>query len=66
MHMMNDVLCGHFDDFILVFLDDILVYSPMVEHHAKHLGKVIGHLEDASLVCQGEQMQYHGPRNGVT
>ena len=38
MNMMNDVLSDYLDDFVLVFLDDILVYSCIVEIHAKHLG----------------------------
>ena len=41
MNMMNDVLSDYLDDFVLVFLDDILVYSRTVEIHAKHLGKVL-------------------------
>ena len=28
-------------DFVLVFLDNILVYSHIVEIHAEHLGKVL-------------------------
>ena len=39
--MMNDVLSDYLDDFFLVFLDDILVYSCIVEIHAEHLGKVL-------------------------
>ena len=46
MNMMNDVISDYLDDFVLVFLDDILVYSCIVEIHAGHLGKV---LED---LCQ--------------
>ena len=38
---MNDVLSDYLDDFVLVFLDDILVYSCTVETHAEHLGKVL-------------------------
>ena len=41
MNMMNDVLSDYLDDFVLVFLDDILVYSCTVEIHAEHLGKVL-------------------------
>ena len=41
MNMMNDVLADYLDDFVLVFLDDILVYSRTVEIHAEHLGKVL-------------------------
>ena len=40
MHMINDVLAGYLDVFVLVFLDNSLVYSRMVEEHAKHLQKV--------------------------
>ena len=41
MNMMNDVLSNYLDDFVLVFLDNILVYSRIVEIHAEHLGKVL-------------------------
>ena len=41
MNMMNNVLSDYLDDFVLVFLDDILVYSRIVEIHAKHLRKVL-------------------------
>ena len=34
MHLMNDVLHDLLDTFIMVFLDDILVYSESVEEHA--------------------------------
>ena len=40
MHMINDVLAGYLDVFVLVFLDDILVYSCTMEEHAEHLQKV--------------------------
>ena len=44
MHMINDVLAGYLDVFVLVFMDDILVYSRTVEEHAKHLRKVFAAL----------------------
>ena len=49
MNMINDVLSGYLDDFVLVFLDDILVYSRTVAIHAEHLGEVLEALR-----------QYHG------
>ena len=27
MHLMNDLLSDHLDEFVLIFLDDIIVYS---------------------------------------
>ena len=38
---MNDVLSNYVDNFVLVFLDDILVYSHAVEMHVEHMGKVL-------------------------
>ena len=41
MNMMNDLLGDYLDQFILIFLDDILVYSANVKEHADHLEKVL-------------------------
>ena len=41
MNMMNGVLSDYLDDFVLVFLGDILVYSCIVEIHAEHLRKFL-------------------------
>ena len=49
MHMINDVLVGYLDVFALVFLDHILVYSHIVEEHAKHLRKVFAALQKHHL-----------------
>lgn len=37
MDMMNRVFRPYLDDFMVVFIDDILVYSRIPEDHAKHL-----------------------------
>ena len=49
MHMINDVLTGYLDVLVLVFLDDILVYSYIVEEHAEHLRKVFAALRKHRL-----------------
>ena len=40
MNLMNDLLQDYLDEFILVFLDDIFVYSQSMEDHARHLRKL--------------------------
>ena len=37
MCLMNSVLSMYLDNFVLVFLDDILVYSKNEEEHEEHL-----------------------------
>lgn len=41
MLMINDILSAYLDVLVLIFLDDILIYSEIVEEHAENLGKVI-------------------------
>ena len=47
MNMMNKVFMEFLDKFIVVFIDDILVYSKNEEEHKEHLrlvpGKLRGH-----------------------
>ena len=45
MNMMNHLLSEYLDQFILVFVDDILVYSKFIEEHVEHLKKVLQKLE---------------------
>ena len=41
MNMMNKVFMEELDKFILVFIDDILVYSATTEEHEQHLRVVL-------------------------
>ena len=42
MGMMNNLLGEYLDKFVLIFLDDILVYSHTMTKHTEHLRKVLG------------------------
>jgi hypothetical protein len=41
MNMMNKVFMGELDKFIIVFIDDILIYSSTTEEHEQHLRVVL-------------------------
>ena len=41
MNMMNKVFMEELDKFVVVFIDDILVYSATVEEHEQHLRVVL-------------------------
>jgi hypothetical protein len=40
MHLMNSTSSAHLDDFVIVFLDDILIFSQSLEEHEAHVRKV--------------------------
>jgi hypothetical protein len=44
MEAMNKMLHEFLDDFVVVFLDDILIYSKSEEEHERHLRLVLGAL----------------------
>ena len=46
---MNHVFCDKFDDFVTIYLDDILVFSPSIEKHEAHLRWVFSQLRKHSL-----------------
>ncbi|RVW68549.1 Retrovirus-related Pol polyprotein from transposon 17.6 [Vitis vinifera] len=37
MDLMNRVFCAYLDQFVIVFMDDILIYSRSLEEHKQHL-----------------------------
>ena len=49
VNLVNDVLANYMDDFVMVFLNDILIYSKTLEDHAIHLNKVLQKLRDHQL-----------------
>ena len=55
MNLMNDLLQDFLDDFVLGFLDDILVYSRTMEDHAGHLRKLFQHLREQRLYTKASK-----------
>ena len=42
MRVMNDVFRPFIDDFVIVYLDDILIFSCTWEEHVKHVKQFLG------------------------
>jgi hypothetical protein len=56
MCLMNGVFRNYLDKFVIVFLDDILIYSKSEEEHEQHLRMVLQVLREHQLVCKVEQV----------
>ena len=52
MRLMNDILRPYLDKFVVVFLDDILIYSKNEEEHLEHLERVLQVLKEHQLYAR--------------
>ncbi|CDH56333.1 retrotransposon ty3-gypsy subclass [Lichtheimia corymbifera JMRC:FSU:9682] len=56
--LMNSVLGDCLDQFALVYLDDILIFSKTKEDHVKHVRHVLDRLRDAKLVANRKKCEF--------
>ena len=52
MYLMNSVFMPELDKFVVVFIDDILIYSKNEEEHAHHLRIVLQRLREHQLYAK--------------
>ena len=57
MNMMKDLLGEYLDKFVLVFLDDVLLYSANPQDHADHLKKVLEKLKEHQLFAKASKCE---------
>jgi hypothetical protein len=58
MYMMNKVFMEYLDKFVVVFIDDILVYSRGEEEHEGHLQLVLQVLRDHKLYAKLSKCEF--------
>ena len=58
MYLMNSVFMTELDVCVVVFIDDILVYSKNEEEHAKHLQIVLDRLREHQLYAKFSKCQF--------
>ncbi|XP_052197391.1 uncharacterized protein LOC127804559 [Diospyros lotus] len=52
MDLMNRVFREYLDHFVIVFIDDILIYSPSLEEHENHLRLALQRLKEKQLYAK--------------
>jgi hypothetical protein len=57
--MMNDLFRDNIGHYVLVYLDDIVIYSKDLESHKVHVREVLQTLQDNGLYCKAEKCRFY-------
>ncbi|XP_019056644.1 PREDICTED: uncharacterized protein LOC109116164 [Tarenaya hassleriana] len=52
MQLMHRVFMDYLDEFVIMFIDDLLIYSPDQQTHEEHLRKILWRLRDNQLYAK--------------
>jgi len=55
---MNGIFREWLDDFVVIYIDDILIYSGSLEEHVEHLWKVFQRLRENKLYAKFEKCKF--------
>ena len=58
MDLMNQVFQPYLDKFVIVFIDDILVYSKFKAEHVRHLKLVLSSLREHQLYAKFSKCEF--------
>ena len=56
---MNDIFSDLLDVYVVIYLDDILIYSNNMSKHHQHVKEVLKHLYKAGLYAKAEKYKFH-------
>jgi len=56
---MNDIFSNLLDVCVVIYLDDILIYSNNMSEHHRHVKEVLKHLCKAGLYAKAEKCEFH-------
>jgi RNase H-like domain found in reverse transcriptase/Reverse transcriptase (RNA-dependent DNA polymerase)/Integrase zinc binding domain/Retroviral aspartyl protease/Chromo (CHRromatin Organisation MOdifier) domain len=62
MALMNDVFHTYLDGFVVIYLDDILIYSSTLEEHLNHLRKILELLRQHKLYAKMSKCAFCLPK----
>ncbi|MBW0579431.1 hypothetical protein O181_119146 [Austropuccinia psidii MF-1] len=58
-NLVNDIFADFLDVFVVVYLDDIMVFSSSDEEHVKHVASVLQRLRDNNLFAKASKCVFH-------
>jgi hypothetical protein len=57
-HYMNDVFFDYLNEFVSIYINDILIYSNSKKKHIKHVKKILQRLRDADLQADIDKCEF--------
>ena len=57
--MMNDLFRNKIGKYVLIYLDDIVIYSEDLDSHKRHVREVLQTLKDNGLYCKPEKCRFY-------
>ncbi|ESK81863.1 hypothetical protein Moror_9615 [Moniliophthora roreri MCA 2997] len=58
-HFINSIFADLLDVCVVVYLDNILIYSENMDNHEKHVKEVLRQLKKHSLYCNPKKCEFH-------
>src|SRR5204862_8205821 len=57
--LINHVLYNHLNEFVITYLNDILIYFKKKENHEKHIKEVLRRLQEKNFYLKSEKCKFH-------
>ena len=57
--LVNNIIRAHLDRSAIAYLDDILIYSGLIEEYVPHIQEVLGCLSQAGLLLKPEKCEFY-------
>ncbi len=58
-NFMNDILMNYFDEFVIIYLNDIIVYSNSKKKHIQYVRKILQRLREANIQIDVNKCEFH-------
>ena len=57
--LINHVLYDHLNEFIIIYLNNILIYSENKKNHEKHIKKFLKRFQEKNLYFKLKKYEFH-------
>ena len=57
--LINHMLYDHLNKFVIVYLDDILIFSETEKKHEKHVKKILKKFQKKNFYLKSEKYEFH-------